>query len=115
MEYRYPKRREIRNNDPDIVEDVSNHYEDEEDEDEDEEDEDEESDDDDDDGDDDDDEDLEDEEEEQSLPYPGFIPVSLRYLDQETKPRSWCLAMITNPYPFSYYVMFVFSSAANRR
>lgn len=102
MEYRYPKRREIRSQDPDIVEDVSNHYEDEEDEDEDEEDEDEESDDDDEDEDDDDDEDddSEDEEEEEALPYPGFIPISMKYLDQTTKPRSWCLAMITNPYPF---------------
>lgn len=32
-------------------------------------------------------------------PYPGFVPVALKYLDQNTRPRSWCLAMITNPYP----------------
>lgn len=35
------------------------------------------------------------------LPYPGFIPVSLKYLDQTSRPRSWCLRMITNPYPLS--------------
>lgn len=34
-------------------------------------------------------------------PYPGFVPIALKYLDQRTRPRSWCLAMITNPYPFS--------------
>ncbi|EFN60367.1 hypothetical protein EAG_02079, partial [Camponotus floridanus] len=56
----------------------------------------------DDDDDDDDDEDNEDEEEEEGedLPYPGFVPIALRYLDQSTRPRNWCLAFITNPYPF---------------
>lgn len=34
-------------------------------------------------------------------PYPGFVPVALKYLDQSTRPRSWCLAMITNPYPLA--------------
>ncbi|EEB13736.1 hypothetical protein Phum_PHUM255550 [Pediculus humanus corporis] len=24
----------------------------------------------------------------------------MKYLDQKTRPRNWCLAMITNPYPF---------------
>ncbi|XP_026687268.1 histone H3.v1-like [Diaphorina citri] len=36
------------------------------------------------------------------LPYPGFIPISLKYLDQTSRPRSWCLRMITNPYPLLY-------------
>ena len=36
----------------------------------------------------------------QGLPYPGFTPVALIYLTQETRPRSWCLKLITNPYPF---------------
>ncbi|KPJ08810.1 Voltage-dependent T-type calcium channel subunit alpha-1G [Papilio machaon] len=36
----------------------------------------------------------------QGLPFPGFTPVALRYLTQETRPRSWCLKLITNPYPF---------------
>lgn len=34
------------------------------------------------------------------LPYPGFAPIALHYLRQNTKPRNWCLALITNPYPF---------------
>ncbi|XP_050548196.1 voltage-dependent T-type calcium channel subunit alpha-1G-like [Daktulosphaira vitifoliae] len=36
----------------------------------------------------------------EQLPYPGFIPISMKYLDQNSRPRNWCLAMITNPYPF---------------
>lgn len=48
----------------------------------------------------DDDEYEEDEEEGDEQPYPGFVPVVLRYLDQTTRPRNWCLALITNPYPF---------------
>lgn len=55
---------------------------------------------DDDDEDDDDEDDEEEEEEGEGLPYPGFVPVALRYLDQTTRPRNWCLALITNPYPF---------------
>ncbi|XP_026299337.1 voltage-dependent T-type calcium channel subunit alpha-1G isoform X4 [Apis mellifera] len=64
-----------------------------------------------DDDDDEDDEDQEDEEEDENeeddgvddvdgdeLPYPGFVPVALRYLDQNTRPRNWCLALITNPW-----------------
>ncbi|XP_043279954.1 voltage-dependent T-type calcium channel subunit alpha-1G isoform X2 [Venturia canescens] len=51
---------------------------------------------------DDDDDDEEDEEEEEEegdeLPYPGFVPIALRYLDQTTRPRNWCLALITNPW-----------------
>lgn len=47
------------------------------------------------------DEDEGEEEEEEELPYPGFVAISLKYLDQTSRPRSWCLAMITNPYPFS--------------
>jgi voltage-dependent calcium channel T type alpha-1G len=36
----------------------------------------------------------------EQLPYPGFVPVAMKYLDQNSRPRNWCLAMITNPYPF---------------
>ncbi|KAF6199051.1 hypothetical protein GE061_007076 [Apolygus lucorum] len=45
-----------------------------------------------------------DEEDEQvpDLPYPGFVQISLKYLDQTSRPRNWCLFMITNPYPFQY-------------
>jgi len=35
----------------------------------------------------------------EGLPYPGFVPIALKYLDQSSRPRNWCLAMITNPYP----------------
>jgi voltage-dependent calcium channel T type alpha-1G len=49
---------------------------------------------------DDDDDDDDDDDEEEDLPYPGFIPIALKYLDQNTRPRNWCLRMITNPYPF---------------
>lgn len=72
----------------------------EEEDDEDEDDEDGENGEDDDDGDDDDDDDDEEEEDGEVLPYPGFVSVALRYLDQTTRPRNWCLALITNPYPF---------------
>ncbi|XP_044733601.1 voltage-dependent T-type calcium channel subunit alpha-1G-like [Chrysoperla carnea] len=34
------------------------------------------------------------------LPYPGIAPIALRYLGQTTRPRNWCLALISNPYPF---------------
>ncbi|XP_049285506.1 voltage-dependent T-type calcium channel subunit alpha-1G isoform X3 [Anopheles funestus] len=35
---------------------------------------------------------------EPNLPYPGFTEFSLKYLAQETKPRIWCLQLITNPW-----------------
>lgn len=38
----------------------------------------------------------------EQLPYPGFVPISMKYLDQKSRPRNWCLAMITNPYPFRF-------------
>ncbi|XP_043464929.1 voltage-dependent T-type calcium channel subunit alpha-1H isoform X1 [Leptopilina heterotoma] len=46
------------------------------------------------------DEEHDDDEDEEgnSLPYPGFAPIALRYLRQNTKPRNWCLALITNPW-----------------
>ena len=37
---------------------------------------------------------------EPNLPYPGFTEYSLKYLTQDSKPRIWCLQLITNPYPF---------------
>ncbi|XP_074036001.1 voltage-dependent T-type calcium channel subunit alpha-1G isoform X2 [Leptinotarsa decemlineata] len=33
-----------------------------------------------------------------NLPYPGIAPITLRYLSQTTRPRSWCLALISNPW-----------------
>lgn len=35
---------------------------------------------------------------EPNLPYPGFPEYSLRYLAQDTRPRNWCLRLITNPW-----------------
>ncbi|XP_055678127.1 voltage-dependent T-type calcium channel subunit alpha-1G isoform X3 [Lutzomyia longipalpis] len=35
---------------------------------------------------------------EPNLPYPGFPEISLKYLTQDTKPRNWCLQLITNPW-----------------
>ncbi|KAH3871521.1 hypothetical protein DPMN_034724 [Dreissena polymorpha] len=40
------------------------------------------------------------EEEEEELPFPGFLPVVLRCLDQKNPVRFWCLRLITWPYPF---------------
>lgn len=40
------------------------------------------------------------EEEEDELPYPGFIPITMGVFTQTSRPRSWCLRLITNPYPF---------------
>lgn len=35
---------------------------------------------------------------EPNLPYPGFPELSLRYLTQTTRPRNYCLSLITNPW-----------------
>ena len=37
----------------------------------------------------------------EDLPYPGFVPITLGFLTQTSRPRALCLRMITNPYPFS--------------
>ncbi|XP_056153363.1 voltage-dependent T-type calcium channel subunit alpha-1G [Lampris incognitus] len=36
---------------------------------------------------------------EETLPYPTLAPVVFFYLKQTTRPRSWCLRMVCNPYP----------------
>lgn len=41
---------------------------------------------------------------EESLPYPGFLAVTWGCLYQNSTPRSQCLTMITNPYPFIYSI-----------
>ncbi|XP_065163665.1 voltage-dependent T-type calcium channel subunit alpha-1H isoform X3 [Atheta coriaria] len=33
-----------------------------------------------------------------NLKYPGFAPILYGYIKQTTRPRSWCLALITNPW-----------------
>lgn len=38
----------------------------------------------------------------ESLPYPTLAPVVFFYLKQTTRPRSWCLKMVCNPYPFLF-------------
>lgn len=38
---------------------------------------------------------------EDALPYPTLAPVVFFYLKQTTRPRSWCLKMVCNPYPFT--------------
>lgn len=35
----------------------------------------------------------------EALPYPTLAPVVFFYLKQTTRPRSWCLKMVCNPYP----------------
>uniref|UniRef100_A0A3B4YC18 Voltage-dependent T-type calcium channel subunit alpha n=1 Tax=Seriola lalandi dorsalis TaxID=1841481 RepID=A0A3B4YC18_SERLL len=40
----------------------------------------------------------------ESLPYPTLAPVVFFYLKQTTRPRSWCLKMVCNPYPFTYEI-----------
>ena len=40
------------------------------------------------------------EEAEEELLFPGFVPVAFKYLDQTSKPRYYCLKLITWPYPF---------------
>jgi hypothetical protein len=53
-----------------------------------------------------DDDDDDEDDDEEDLPYPGFIPLALGCLDQTTRPRNWCLRMITNPYPFHTMLAF---------
>lgn len=35
---------------------------------------------------------------EPNLLYPGFPEISMKYLRQDTRPRNWCLLLITNPW-----------------
>lgn len=39
-------------------------------------------------------------EEEEQLPYPTLAPIVFFWLKQTTRPRSWCLKLVCNPYPF---------------
>ncbi|KAJ7398509.1 hypothetical protein BTVI_124718 [Pitangus sulphuratus] len=34
------------------------------------------------------------------VPYPDLAPVVFFCLKQTTSPRSWCIKMVCNPYPF---------------
>ncbi|XP_051488408.1 voltage-dependent T-type calcium channel subunit alpha-1H-like [Apus apus] len=44
--------------------------------------------------------DLASEEEEEQVPYPALAPTAFFCLKQTTRPRSWCLRLVCNPYPF---------------
>lgn len=34
----------------------------------------------------------------ESILFPGYVPVALKYFTQDSKPRIWCLKMITSPW-----------------
>uniref|UniRef100_A0A8B9SZA8 Calcium voltage-gated channel subunit alpha1 H n=1 Tax=Anas platyrhynchos TaxID=8839 RepID=A0A8B9SZA8_ANAPL len=38
--------------------------------------------------------------EEEQVPYPALAPTAFFCLKQTTRPRSWCLRLVCNPYPF---------------
>ncbi|CAB1431916.1 unnamed protein product [Pleuronectes platessa] len=42
-------------------------------------------------------------EEEEQQPYPALVPVAFFCLKQTTRPRNWCLRVVCNPYPFTYW------------
>uniref|UniRef100_A0A4W3GRR8 Uncharacterized protein n=1 Tax=Callorhinchus milii TaxID=7868 RepID=A0A4W3GRR8_CALMI len=37
--------------------------------------------------------------EQEHLSYPALAPVVFFYMKQTTRPRSWCLKLVCNPYP----------------
>ncbi len=41
-----------------------------------------------------------------NLLFPGYAPVAFKYFRQESKPRIWCLKMITSPW-FERVIMFI--------
>lgn len=43
--------------------------------------------------------------EDQDLPYPGFMRKAFIYFEQTSPPRSWCLRLITWPYPFQFKIL----------
>lgn len=47
------------------------------------------------------------EEADEELPFPGFVPVALKWLDQKNKLRLLCLRTITWPYPFWENISFI--------
>ncbi|KAM4632297.1 voltage-dependent T-type calcium channel subunit alpha-1H [Discoglossus pictus] len=42
-------------------------------------------------------------EEEEQVPYPALAPTVFFWLKQTTRPRSWCLRLVCNPYPFHWW------------
>uniref|UniRef100_A0A8C9WAX5 Calcium voltage-gated channel subunit alpha1 H n=1 Tax=Scleropages formosus TaxID=113540 RepID=A0A8C9WAX5_SCLFO len=47
------------------------------------------------------------EEDEEQPPYPGLAPVVFFCLKQTSRPRSWCLRLVCNPYPSPHVSMLV--------
>jgi len=45
------------------------------------------------------------EEGEQCLPFPDFVDKAFYFFEQTTRPRSWCLSVISSPYPFTETVI----------
>uniref|UniRef100_A0A4X1VAJ1 Voltage-dependent T-type calcium channel subunit alpha-1G n=1 Tax=Sus scrofa TaxID=9823 RepID=A0A4X1VAJ1_PIG len=41
----------------------------------------------------------------EGLPYPALAPVVFFYLSQDSRPRSWCLRTVCNPYPLGMLVI----------
>ncbi|KAM6164208.1 voltage-dependent T-type calcium channel subunit alpha-1G isoform 7-T7 [Rhynchocyon petersi] len=39
----------------------------------------------------------------EGLPYPALAPVVFFYLSQDSRPRSWCLRTVCNPYPSGWF------------
>uniref|UniRef100_A0A8D0BUF8 Uncharacterized protein n=1 Tax=Salvator merianae TaxID=96440 RepID=A0A8D0BUF8_SALMN len=39
---------------------------------------------------------------ENQVPYPALASTVFFCLDQKTRPRSWCLKLVCNPYPFLF-------------
>lgn len=40
----------------------------------------------------------EDDEEQERVMFTGYVPIALKYFSQQSKPRYWCLKMITSPW-----------------
>ena len=49
------------------------------------------------------------EEDDEDLLFPGFVPKAFYCLTQTSKPRYWCLKLITWPYPFNKFSRVRFS------
>uniref|UniRef100_A0A3B5AKK2 Uncharacterized protein n=1 Tax=Stegastes partitus TaxID=144197 RepID=A0A3B5AKK2_9TELE len=49
----------------------------------------------------------------EGLPYPDLAPVVFFYLKQSTRPRSWCLKMVSNPYPFTLRSLLIIPDVPN--
>lgn len=51
----------------------------------------------------------------ENLPYPAMAPVIFFYLKQTTRPRSWCLKLVCNPYPFYYFMRTLLPPVAGKK